>query len=309
MRSRWIRSTLSLPLLGLLLVSALLPGRAVARSHWDPIERVENVAPVLVEVKGNSRVYFPVGAATPLQFTISGPARLRIISRAEVASLESPAISYSIRVEADGRAIGQATTSSSASAGAIRRDRRGALCKSRSLIVEIPDGSHRLTVRVGGATSALVRLLAASPLPAGGTRMISLTPVHAAGSVTVLEGERMISYFTTRVGSPVRYRVIGPTRLELNSRLDFEPEMRGRQGYRIAIRVSGSPAREASFTTTKAMGAVYQEKKDLVPSKIDRTAVTVPAGPHEIAVELIAPKGRTAQIHVRLPEPAVGNEE
>ena len=276
---------------------------------WDPVELVEGVAPVVVEVKGRPRVYFPITAPAPLKVSLTGPARLRVVSRAEVAAGSSAPVSYSVRVDSDGKSIGEVTTTSSPAPGAKRKDGQGAICKSRTLLVEIPAGPHGVTIRTEGAASVLVRLLVASPQRPREARMISLTPVDARRSVTVVEGEKMIPYYTTRVGSPVRFRVIGPTKVELSSRLDFDATMRGSQHYRLALRVSGAAAREESFTTTKALGATYMEAKDRIPSKLDRAVVAVAEGSHDVVVELLGPKSGTAQVRLRIPQPSVGNEE
>lgn len=297
------------------LLAAVLASPPAARSFaargpsWDPIERVEGVGAVVVEVNSRSRVYFPVTAAAPLRLSLAGPARLRVVSRAEIPAGSSGAVSYSVRVESDGKRIGEVTTASSPAPGAKRKDGRGALCKSRTLLVEIPAGTHRVTIRAEGTASVLARLLVASPNRPREAKMISLTPVDARGSVTVVEGEKMIPYYTTRAGSPVRFRVIGPTKVELSSRLDFDATMRGSQRYRLALRVTGAADREESFTTTKALGATYAEVKDRLPSKLDRVVVAVAEGSHEVVVELLGPKSGAAQVHLRIPEPSVGNEE
>ena len=85
--------------------------------------------------------------------------------------------------------------------------------------------------------------------------------------------------------------------------------MRGPQRYRLALRVASLSPREESFTTTKAVGATYAEIKDRVPSKLDRVVLTLAEGAHDISVDLLSPKLGAVQIHARIPEPSVGNEE
>jgi hypothetical protein len=262
----------------------------------------------VVEVKGKPRLYFEVSDRAPLHVSVNGPARLRIVSRAEIGVAETAA-SYSVKVALGGTTIGEASTASAPAPATRRKDGNGVLCKSRTLVVRVPAGPQRLTITTSGAPRVFLRLLLASTRPAPETRMVSLTPVEAPRSVTVVEGERMIPYYTARPGAPVRFRVVGPTTVEFSSRLDFDSTMRGRQRYRLGFRVEGRVQRERSFSTTKATGAVYREVKDRVPSKRDRVVLSLGDGSHDVSVEMIAPKRGTAQIHARIPQPAVGNAE
>lgn len=303
------RALFALGLSASLLLAIAPPATAARAGAWDPVERLEGTPPVVVEVGRKPRLYFPLSPQRPLEIPVEGPARVRIVSRAVVAeNSKAPAI-YTLSVTAGGKVLGEARTESSRAPNARRRGGKGAVCKSRTLAVEVPAGRHRLIVHAEGAPLLLVRILVASPRRDPAAKMVSLTATTAARSVTVVERELMIPYYTTRVASPVVFRVVGPTNLELSSRLDFETTMRGPQRYRLSIRVDGAPAREEAFTTTKAAGASYSETKDRLPSKLDRFVLPIGEGTHDVAIELIAPKKGTAQIHGRIPQPSIGNEE
>lgn len=313
--TRHLDSLRPAPLVVLLTVAALLAAGAVPKAHaaggrsWDPVERVQGVVPVVVTVKGKSRIYFEVSPKRPLELSVTGPARVRVVTRAMVAAGVALPVSYAVKVVSAGATLGESKTESSPADRVRRRDGKGVVCKSRTLLVSVPAGVHGLSIGVEGAPDILARILVASPQREPDTAMISLTPLEAARSVTVAEGERLIPYYTTRRGRPVRFRIVGPTSVEVTSRLDFDSTMRGPQRYRLAIRAGGAPTREETFTTTKAAAATYAEMKDRVPSKIDRIVLTLGDGTHELAIEILSPKQGVAQIHARIPQPSVGNEE
>jgi len=154
----------------------------------------------------------------------------------------------------------------------------------------------------------LVRLLLSSPAR-GEARMISITPVEAPRSVTLSEGERLIPYYTTFPGKPIKIRIVGPTSLELSTRLDFDATMRGIHTYRIAVSELGNRIREAAFQTTKTTTASYTDLKDRSASKLSRVVIPLGAGVHELNVELLEPKNGSAEVHARIPEPSVGSAE
>ena len=296
--------------LSVFLLLSVAPSATAARSGaWDPVESLEGTPPVIVEIGKKPRRYFPLSTRRPLEVSMEGPARVRIVSRAVVARGDKAAATYTLRVTSGEKVLGEVKTESSRAPNARRRDGKGALCKSRTLAVEIPAGKHRLIVHTEGAPPLLVRILVAAPRRDPEAKMVSLTPTKASQSVTVVERELMIPYYSTRPSYPVVFRVVGPTSLELSSRLDFDTTMRGSQRYRLAILIDGKPSREEAFTTTKATGASYSESKDRLPSKLDRIVLPIGEGTHDVSIVLAAPKKGTAQIHGRIPQPSIGNEE
>lgn len=292
---------------GLLTALALAATLAHAAS-WEAIEQLPGRPSTPVVVSGKTRAYFKVTSSTPLDVPIDGPSRLNVVSRAILPKGTAAVARYTLVVSDRGKVLEREETESS-SAGQVR-DPSGAgdLGKSRRMTVDVPAGTHRVTLAVVGPTAVLVRLRRAASA-SGGAPTVSLTPIVAERTVPVIENERTIPYYGLTVGRPVRFRVVGPTTLDLLTRLDFDATMRGTQAYRIAIVEGGRRLREVAYRTTKATAASYANVRDRVPSKFDRTQVPVPAGLHEFDVALIAPAGHTASVHARIPQPTVGGEE
>jgi len=292
----------------LLSALALLAAGAAFAGKWEAIERLPGETPRTVMVDGNPRLYFRVAPDHPLKVPVDGPARVRLTSRAEFSKGKNAIVSYTLRVMEGTREIEHQDTETAPSSRVNTDADQGSVGKSRKMTVDVPAGHHDLRVTAEGVSAVLVRLHTASGA-AGETPTVSLTPVDAWRSVIVVEGEKSIPYYSTKTGSPVKLRVVGPTTLDFITRLDFDAAMRGTVGYRLAITEKGKRLREVEFKTTKATTASYSNLADRVPSKFDRFTLPFGAGTHEILVELLAPPGAVAEIHARIPQPSVGNEE
>lgn len=286
----------------------LLLAAPAQAAKWQALERIEGRPPLTVLVQEKQRIYFRVAADSPLTFTVDGPGRVRLVSRAELPQAASHPVSYRVRVDEGGKLLKEQATETSAADGVTLGGSKAVICKSRSVGLDLSAGHHRLTVSVTGAPSALVRIFSSSP-QRDRAEMISITPVEAPRSVTVSEGEKLIPYYTVFPGRPVTLRIVGPTSLELSTRLDFDATMRGTQAYRIAITKRGVRVREAQFKTTKATTASYTDLKDRSASKVDRIVIPLPDGVQEISVELLEPRNGSVEIHARVPQPTVGSEE
>ena len=283
------------------------PARSSA-ARWRPIGEVASGAPVRVLVSGKPRVYYRVSPGSPISFSVKGPARIRLVSRVEFGSGKSPAIAYRLRLSGDGRVWKEHATESSPAPTARLKEGGAHVGKSRTALVKVPAGEHALTLSAEGPAAVFVRILVAERSGVG-AKLVSITPVEAVRSVTVSEGEKLIPYYTVTAARPARLRIVGPTRLELSVRLDYDATMRGAQPYKISIAESGKRLREARLRTTKSAAATYTDLKDRVPSKLDRVVLDLGPGLHELSVALVEPRGGSVQIHARIPEPTLGGEE
>lgn len=286
---------------------ALLAAPAGA-GKWDAIDHLTGQTPVTILVGEQPRNYFRLTPQKPLSVPIEGPATLRVVSRVELPRGAKQVVSYTLRVTEGGRELDREDTESSPSSQVRDPQGRNEIGKSRRLSVDVPAGKHLLTLSVEGTPSLLVRLRQAVPAR-GEEATVSLTPVEAPRTVTVIEGEKSISYYSALPGRPVKLRVVGPTSLDLITRLDFDDTMRGTQSYRLGIGERGHRIREVEFKTTKATTAAYVNLRDRVPSKFDRVRIPIGEGTHEITVELMAPPRGAAEIHARIPQPLTGSQE
>jgi hypothetical protein len=283
-------------------------GSTRAEPTWKGIEKIAGRSPVTVTVEGKGRRYFQVTQKAPLSVELKGPARLRLISRVEIPEGTAGKISYGLRVT-EGKRVHESQQFETLPSTEAHPARKGDLVgESRQLIVSVREGVHTLEISTEGERSVLVRLQTSSTRP-GRSETVSLTPIDAFRSLSLKEDEKLVPYYSTMAEKPVRFRVVGPTKLELLSRLDFDQTMRGVQSYRLKVSVGSTSPREIEIRTTKALTATWSELADRIPSKFRRMEIPVGEGTQEISVELVKPTAGSAEIHARIPEPAVGKKE
>ena len=287
-------------------LAALALAGPVRAAGWENIESLPGRAAETVTVKGKPRTYFRVTLRAPLAVTIVGPAQLRIISRAALAGTGAPVASYQL-VALEGGTTLKASDEKAGKAWNVSAPNLTAMGEARRMTIDVPDGTHTIELRLTGTPVVLARLQRSAPV--GAESWVSLTPIRAARSVSVIEGEKSIAYYTAIRGQPVALRVVGPTTLDLLARLDFDATMRGVQSYRLRLVEDGKLMREVEFRTTKAVTASYAKLSDRVPSKFDRLSLPVRSGLHEIEIHLVAPAGGAAELHARIPQPSIGNAE
>jgi len=288
-------------------LAALGFATAAAAPVWESIESLPGRSPVTVTVKKKPRIYFRLTPQTPLTMSVTGPARLRVISRAVLSGAPDEIAAYQIVALEDGVAL-LAADEKAGAARDVKAPGVAALGAGRRMTVQVPGGGHAIQLVLTGTPAVLVRLQRAEPEGAP-EAWVSMTPVKASRSVSVIEAEKSIAYYSVLPGLPVVLRVVGPSTLDCTTRLDFDPTMTGAQTYRLRIAEGGRTLRTVEFRTTKSSAASYAELKDRVPSRFDRFSLPVGGGLHEIEVHLVKPANGSAEIHARIPQPSVGNTE
>ena len=288
----------------LTVIALASPARA---DRWTAIEQLPDATPVQVRVRDKDRAYFRLTPERPLAVPVVGPAQVRLTTRVVLPPGSHAIATYQVRITEGLRAVNQISTESSAAESVSVTGSSNSIGKSRALTFDVPAGTHRLGLALSGAGAVLVRIQRNSA--GGDAQMVSLTPISAVRSVSVAEGEKTIPYYTVLPRHPVAVRVVGPTMLEVLTRLDFDDTMRGIAIYRMRLSEKGRTLNETEFKTTKATTATYTNLQNRVPSKFDRTRIEIPAGLHEISIEMVQPLRGSAEIHARIPQPSVGNQE
>ncbi len=296
-----------------LLTRTLFPALAMlglaitaAAAGWESIEKLPGHDAVTVTVRKRPRTYFRLTPRAPLTVTVSGPARLRVISRAVLTERPEGEAAYQI-VALEGEQALRAADERAGAARGVKAEGVAALGAGRRMIVEVPAGTHAIRLVLTGLREVLVRLQRAEPARAP-IEWVSLTPVRASRSVSVIEGEKSIAYYSILPDRPVVLRVVGPSTLDCITRLDYEPAMIGAQAYRLRVVEHGRTLRTLDFHTTKSGAATYTGLEHRVPSKFDRFSLAVGGGLHEIEFHLVRPARGSAEIHARIPAPSVGNQ-
>ena len=287
------------------LLFLLLAGAASAET-WQSIEELAGHPPVAVLVEGTARRYFRVTPQAALDVDLKGPVRLRVVVRPEIPWTDGRPAVFRVAARTEARLLEEHEWQSPPSTEARLPD-GGTVGESRQMIVAVPRGEHRVRLSVEGEP-VLLRLLTAPPGTSREKR-VTLTPISAARSVSLIDEERIIPYYSAFRGKPVHYRVVGPISLELLVRLDFDLTMRGTQSYRLRIKDNGDTVGDYSFTTTKVLTATWRELPDRVPSKFRRVSLSLGRGTHNVEVALLKPANGSIEVNARIPVPEFGKAE
>ena len=296
------RSKLLKAMLVAIVASGCYPAGVTAK-YSVPLIPV-NGKSVTVLSNGKEKKYFLLRKSLPLEIQVDGPTDVKVLTRIAMPASASGAQHYTITVSEQSNVVKKYSTASDKS-GASYAGSEDILGKVRKFTLNVPEGSHSYEVSLEDTPfgSAALRFEASTKkLKASNQATVRLEPLVYDRVATAVVMEKMITYYVCTKENPISVRIVGPTTLEFDTRLNFDSKLQGEQNYAISIWDETKKLASKSFTTTKALEAAYSDWREVVPGKINTYSVKVPDGVHVYKFKLEESLALSASFKFSIPE-------
>ena len=264
-----------------------------------------NGTAVKVVVGEKERTYYRLTPKSPLRVDIDGPGKLVAQTRLLFPTGSGWTERYSIIVRENGRHLKIHTTQTERSRASIKSGET--LGRIRKTTLKIPPGTHTYEFGLENGESALTRF--SFTAEKGNRGLVSLEALSYHKVVTAFVKEKLITYYVSSKDQSVQLRVIGPTRLKVTTRLNYNANMKGAQRYGLGVWEGGKQSMLKALATTKSVGMEYQEWKDVVPGKANSFYLTVPSGEHQYTFQLEGGLAKYISLRFSIPKSDLQNEE
>jgi hypothetical protein len=274
--------------LALLLSSLIGYGAATETASQQAVEHFQYFAPngaaqkMELRVSGKLREYFVLDTATPIELTIKGPAKLKLLSRA-ILSAPNDTLDYSYVVERKGASkpltVKHSTFRSEKSAFAGPME--GAVAESRARTIDVPGGEQTYTLSLPKtARNRLLFRFGTDTESFDGTTIVAMTPSEFTTQVDLTTREETLSYYRVGIGNRVVLNLVGPATLKVLARIEFDPTMSQTQKWKVAVSEDGVAKSTYNLSAKPSDITVYKVAASLIPSAAEVFYVDVPTGSH-----------------------------
>jgi hypothetical protein len=242
---------------------------------------------VKVKVGDKEQTYYSITASGRLRLDVDGPGKLTIMSRVVLPGGGASEVEYGLVLREKGSVAGRQTTGSERSDATLTNG--GMLGKLRKLSVRVPAGTHsyELALENAGSVSAVVKFVFGSGKDQGS--MANLQALSYSRVTTAVVKEKLLTYYVSARDRNVQLRVIGPTRLKVTTRLNYDASMKGAQKYGVGVWEGDKRIALKSLKTSKALA--------------------VPSGEHRYGFRLEEGMGRTVSLRFAIPKKDLKNED
>lgn len=269
--------------LGIILLVLIFTGGLCAKARWQRVIPQEFDKKVTLRISEKNRIYFALQKDAQIQVRISGPTRLRVISRVQIpSSKDEYRYSYFVRKN-EGKWIKYSQRAEVSTHTKLVGKSSAQISESKERIFKVPEGTHTYTFRLPKNSSRreFLRFHQREGDFGTPTDVVAMTPQIASESVDLIVREKVTTYYRLQKGNDVLLRLIGPATLKVLARLEFDPNMRGRQNFRVQVFENDLIKGTYSLTSEKSDVCQYKEMSSLVPSKGETFYVDIPQGEHE----------------------------
>jgi hypothetical protein len=251
---------------------------------WDPFIPDGFIDRALLKVFGSELIYYGFDAHTPLVFTVRGPTQVRVLSRLRFTPEMHGEQSYEVILFEGGverERILHRTTESKKAFYVETTDVR--LGKAMKMDFTVSDtGHHTFEVRLDAHSKHRVeaRIYTVDD-------EIEIAPYDYAESVVAFLSEsRERTYYLLTREQPVRVRVSGPIQLTVETRLDYVPEMAGKQMYVLNVLEDGEPLKSFHIESVRSSTVSYKDRPTIIPGAAQSFEVEVPEGMYTYEFQL-----------------------
>jgi hypothetical protein len=304
-----IRSAKHTSSLFLGMITALLSFQTAFSGRTFALKPIDGKA-VSVSVDGKNLNYYLLSKTHPLKLKVDGPVKVKIQTRLSIPAAHSIIEKYSIKVTEKGGVIKLQSTSTERS-DASYHNSKFIPGKIRKFTLAVPEGSHmyEFSLENTNLTEAVLKFSSISKGKTENKGRITLEPLSYEKVVTAFVKENIITYYVSSKENNVQLHIIGPTRLQVISRLNFDATMKGSQTYALAIYEKGNRVLLEPLSTTKSLGISYTEWKIVVPGKTNKVFLDVPRGEHTYAFVLEETAAHSVSMTFSIPKKDLDNEE
>lgn len=287
----------------LILLVAVLTVSGPASASWKSLKTRGGGGKVCLRVGSEELSYRVLDAEKPLRLKLRGPKRIKLISRYLFHEGDPEDPRYGLRVFLDGQEEVRRLFRANALPNLALCEGEREVGALRRLYLDIPTGQHELEVLPAGEIAGQIAMRVFRESSGKGPTYVSFAP-EIFDKVWRLQFEsgRTSTYYHFTEDKPLRFEVIGPTTLQINTRLDFEQQMSGSTAYELQIYQDGERLPGFFYHTKKLSSASYLENPEILPGERKKLRLSVPEGLHRYEIHCAGPDHCGVAARIRIPE-------
>jgi len=295
----------------LALIIAFGIGTASAQTEfvWNSFKPDKAPQDVKVLVMGKELTYFPLEKGQEIFVIVTGPTRLKVLTRIEFGEEKGGEKSYYLRYQLDNDGHSKFRRVATASPTAVlARHQEIHLGASRNVYVKVPQGKHTYRFYVGSKSTYRLycRFYERTTAVETESENVAITPARFTTEVPIIVKEEEASYY--RIGSKdsLELSIIGPTTIKALARLEHDPSGFANEKFRIRVNEDNNEKQTFPLRSPQSEVADYGRVTDTVIGKGAKFFIEVPKGKHLYRFEVID-NGRNALLRFFIPKEDLNN--
>jgi len=297
----------------ILIIATLLAGAipvTIALSEWKNVTPTKT-KPSIIKSKKIDLEYFPLSEGTPAAVKVTGPGKLRIITRIVLTNKKKEAV-YGIVIIKDGQERKLLSRTAKHSTAKVVDSPKTRLGQPKTITVNVPTGEHEYQALLpqDSKHAGFVRFQFTPVKPKtkpAKIEYIAFLPRKPQEEVAIQIREQDYICYRATSDAPVELEVIGPTKVKVIARLEFDFSMRGDKPFRVQVSENDHVVQTVPFVGKVSGAATYSKTSSKVIGRGETFYFDVPVGKHRYLITT-PDKGTSVLLRFYLPQKDLGNE-
>jgi len=251
--------------------------------------------------------YFILGESEPMYFSVDGPTKLKIRVRSDI--LDKGFTIFEIQIwEGDQLIEGKRVKTGPSNLTALESGRKLGL--SRDVFFDAAKGLHNYTVRIISEDAKKFYLRFYQTRRAKNSISYSgYRPTQYNEKITLKSSKNSSTYYIADNTNGVKVRAIGPTEIVIYCRANFDETMKGKSKFALGVYENDLELMKFSGIAEKSKTMIYEERSDLIPSKLHKFNLKVPAGSHEFEIRKVNSAASSLSVRFKMSDDSLGKKK
>ena len=239
---------------------------------------------------------------------VDGPGKLKVLNRLAFTKQQTGSERFTVKVLEGSNEVKSFTTQTEKSEVMYKT---GDLVsgKNRKFNINVPEGTHTYVFKMENPSAGEAALKFYYTPSKIKKKLVTIEALSYEKVVTAVVKEKLITYYVHSNEHNVKVRVVGPTRMKISSRLNYDAKMKAGQKYTVTMWEGEKKVLTKPLQTTKSVGVIFQELKDVVPGKAVSFYFDVPDGEHTYRFKLDETLAEAVGLKFSIPQQDLDNEE
>lgn len=224
--------------------------------------------------------YYEIESGKPVSITVKGPTRIKIRTRALLTG-NIDAGDYRMTVW-EGDRVRAGRKASTKPSKLTVAESQGQVGMARDLIFKVPEGTHSYTISFqSDRISKYYLRFYQEKTKKKKSAYQNYRPYEFARREKLHSGKSVISYYFVNDKGGAKLKVIGPTKLKIFCRANFDPTVKDKSKFTLGIFENGKNVKKFSGVAKKSTKSIFANVTDLIPSTVHTFVLDVAGGEHE----------------------------
>ena len=240
-------------------------------------------------------------------FDIKGPTKIKIRTRADLGNQESA--EYDLYVW-EGKEVIAGRKAKTKPSKLQVEGRKGKSGVARDLFFDVPSGKHTFSISFRSDNVERLDLRFYQQKKAKKSiKYTSFLPYDYGRAINLKTSKSKIPYYLVKEDGGVKIKVIGPTRLQIFCRANYDQSMKGKSKFALGVYENGSSVKTFTGIASKSETMVFSDMPEIIPSTAHKYYLDVPKGEHVYELKKINSPAPSLAVRLRIQEDALGKKK